>query len=202
MVSVLLDYGVNVEAQDKVSDSSFGNNDFIYLSSHFECLYLFWQTQMTPLHLACLNGRKDVVSVLLDRGANMEAQTEVSDSSFDNNNFIYLSSSHFECLYLFWQDQWTPLHVACKNGHKDVVLVLLDHGVNVEAQNEVSDFSFDNNNFIYLSTHFECLYLFWQIQETPLHIACEKGRKDIVSVLLDHGANMEAQNKESNQIFW
>ena len=41
-----------------------------------------------------------------------------------------------------------------------MVLVLLAHGANVEAQNLVSDFGFDNNGFIHLSSHFEYLYLF------------------------------------------
>ena len=47
-------------------------------------------------------------------------------------------------MYLFEQDQWTPLHFACQYGHKDVALVLLAHNANAEAQDEVSDFGFVN----------------------------------------------------------
>ena len=46
------------------------------------------------------------------------------------------------------------------------------------------------------------LYLFWQYQETPLHIACEYGKKDVVLVLLDHGANVEAPDMVSDSSFW
>ena len=39
-------------------------------------------------------------------------------------------------------------------------MVLLTHGANMEAQTKVKDFSLDNNDFIYLSSHVEYLYLF------------------------------------------
>ena len=35
----------------------------------------------------------------------------------------------------------TPLHVACHTGHDKIVQLLLDHGVQVDAQTKVSDIS-------------------------------------------------------------
>ena len=43
-------------------------------------------------------------------------------------------------LYLLSQEQSTPLHIACENGKRDVVSVLLAHNANVEARDEVSVF--------------------------------------------------------------
>ena len=41
-------------------------------------------------------------------------------------------------LYLV-QDGKTPLYTACSKGHDKVVQVLLDHGVQVDVQDKVSD---------------------------------------------------------------
>ena len=43
-------------------------------------------------------------------------------------------------LYLV-QNGKIPLHIACSNGHDKVVQVLLDHGVQVDVQDRVSDIS-------------------------------------------------------------
>jgi len=55
----------------------------------------------------------------------------------------------------------TPLHLAAKNGHKEIVGVLLSKGADANAK--------DGNGW------------------TPMHFAAEKGRKEIVVALLAHG---------------
>ena len=39
------------------------------------------------------------------------------------------------------KDGKTPLYIACYNGHDKVVQVLLDHGVQVDVPDKVSDIS-------------------------------------------------------------
>ena len=43
-------------------------------------------------------------------------------------------------LYFIQRGQ-TPLYIACANGHDKVVQALLDHGVQVDILDEVSDIS-------------------------------------------------------------
>ncbi|XP_050951052.1 oxysterol-binding protein-related protein 1 isoform X1 [Labeo rohita] len=57
---------------------------------------------------------------------------------------------------------WTPLHLACYFGHKDVVDALLKAGADANLPNNVGD--------------------------TPLHKAAFTGRKEVVMLLLQHDA--------------
>ena len=41
----------------------------------------------------------------------------------------------------FVQDAQTPLYITCSKGHDKVVQALLDYGVQVDVQDEVSDIS-------------------------------------------------------------
>ncbi|RPB22051.1 ankyrin, partial [Terfezia boudieri ATCC MYA-4762] len=59
----------------------------------------------TALHLAAENGHLEVVKVLLDKGATMDATT--------------------------WYKNRTALHMAAENGHLEVVKVLLDKGATI-----------------------------------------------------------------------
>lgn len=65
-----------------------------------------------PLYFACLNGRLQVVKVLLEHGADIQ----------ERNN----------------QDGSTPLHIACNEGHLDIVESLLEHGADVFVRDDAS----------------------------------------------------------------
>ena len=62
-----------------------------------------------------------------------------------------------------------PLHIACREGHHEVVKVLLK----------------DDIDTVNIESGTNC--------KTPLHYACEKGDKDIVDLLLESGAQKNAQ---------
>ena len=61
----------------------------------------------------------------------------------------------------------SPLHVACAYGHRSVVKELLTRGPDIES--------------IYW-----CCY-------TPLHMASNNGRSDVLLLLIEAGANIEAK---------
>ena len=65
--------------------------------------------ERTALHKAAHRGHKDIVQILVEKGASIEAM--------DNGNK-------------------TPLHLAVRNGHTDTVDLLLMKGASVQAFNE------------------------------------------------------------------
>ena len=93
---------------------------------------------------ACIEGNLEVVkSILSSHPESINFSNEVGNLFFFFFFFFhYSSTSHFGSCICFSQSQWTLLHYACSKGHKEVVLVLLAHKANVEAQNVVSDFWF------------------------------------------------------------
>jgi ankyrin repeat protein len=59
------------------------------------------------------------------------------------------------------QLSWTPLHLASSNGALRVVRLLLEHGADVEAKNNVD--------------------------KTALQIAADEGHDEVVELLREHG---------------
>ena len=68
----------------------------------------------------------------------------------------------------------TPLHLAAKNGFKDLVDVLVQSGSNVNARN-------------------------FPMQETPLHLATRNGHRHIAQFLVQQGSQVNARNNPSRE---
>ena len=69
------------------------------------------------------------------------------------------------------EQDFTPLHIACRYGHLDIAKLLVKKGANIEA----------------MITH---------NQATPLNIACSFGHLPIVEFLVTNGAKISAQGAE------
>ena len=96
----------------------------------------------TPLHWAAARGERELLVLLLDRGAEVNAK--------DNN-------------------LWTPLHEAISNKDTETAAFLLDRGADVNAA--------DKNG------------------RTPLHDAAADGEREISALLLERGANVNQKDK-------
>ena len=59
---------------------------------------------------------------------------------------------------------WTPLYIACANGHEATVRLLLERGAAIDKSDD---------------------------GETPLHIASSEGHVEVVRKLLERGADKE-----------
>jgi hypothetical protein len=78
----------------------------------------------------------------------------------------------------------TPLHLACREGHKVVVSLLLERGATVDALTTVC-----------VSPSLPPFTIGSQSYRTPLHHACREGHKAVASLLLERAADREIRDK-------
>src|SRR6266702_3108843 len=196
VMRLLLELGVDVNAQDK--------------------------DQATPLHLACSHGNFETAPVLLEHGANVNAenvrcQTPLHMVSQGIDGYGKGAESDFVRLLLKQgadvnaqdRDQATPLHFVssrlCPNFR--VAQVLFDNGakvnaVNIHGQNAWHLLSQNSCYFGFFEHEFAKLLLERNVdvngrdkdQATPLHLASYYGHVDAAEVLLDHGAQANAED--------
>ncbi len=192
----LLEYGADIETQD----------DHKY----------------TPLLLASENGRSEIVKLLIDAGANKEAQMP---ANYRSNHSKY-SSLHFAAknghthtaqilikagvnIETQASKDYRALHLACQNGHTEIVELLLNEGADQEAR--IKDGGYRG---YYTPLHFACSYGRYNVvklliqkranieaqtkgkQLTPLHLAAKRGHMTVAKLLLENGANRDAQDED------
>jgi ankyrin repeat protein len=158
------------------------------LLEHFADVTKKDEIGMTPLHCASLaliasnrtSDCLDVMQMLLDRGANVNEQTDkgltalhfaCKDGRWSQARFLLQNGAHVTTKD---NQEMTPLHYAslAANGafteHLDVMQMLLKNGANA------------NESYV------DC----W----TPLHHAAKKSDVDLTRLLLVHGASVHAKN--------
>ncbi|KAJ3652448.1 hypothetical protein Zmor_018410 [Zophobas morio] len=131
--------------------------------------------KLTPLHRAALKGRKKVVKVLVEAGADINCCST---------------------------DGGTPLHSAARGGHIDVLEYLISQKASVKAKNAKSKTCL--HVAVQRGCTDAVEYLINQKREivhdidyrgrTALHFAVEKGYKNMVPILLQGGSDINKVN--------
>ncbi|WP_438456617.1 ankyrin repeat domain-containing protein [Wolbachia endosymbiont of Kerria lacca] len=146
---------------------------------------------LTPLHYAAKNGHKEVVKILLQNKAEVNAET--TDKG--------------------WNEGWTPLHYAVQNGHKEVVKILLQNKADVNAETtnqgltplhvaaqdghkEVVEILLQNKAEVNAETTDKGWNEGWNEGWTPLHYAVQNGHKEVVKILLQNKADVNAETTD------
>ena len=124
----------------------------------------------TPLMCAADKGHKEVVALLLDKGADINAKAVPTKKSGCYYSALMMPTTKSRYPSTISKDGFTPLMFAADKGHKEVVALLLDRGANINAASE--------GNFLY----------------TALMIAAGRGYSEIVNLLLARGADVNASN--------
>ena len=133
---------------------------------------------VTALHTASAGGNKEVVELLLAKGADINALQRghgytplhwaVKAGHKDIVELLINKGADVnKQMSLFYA---SPLHIAAGAGFKDIAELLIDRGADANAKNRES----------------------W----TPLHYACWKNHRETVKVLLAKGAILDAREEE------
>jgi len=129
----------------------------------------------TPLGEACVDGNEEIVSLLLERGADVhepdyEGKTPLHVASLRNNIGVVSLLLQEGKANPNFKNKFgrTALHDACQSGNKMIVEILLNYGANPNMQ--------------------------YKCPLTPLHHACWNSSQEIASVLLKAEASTLAQN--------
>lgn len=132
------------------------------------------------LMYAARDGRLDMVRLLLDRQAKVDARNFVGETAI----MLAAYNGHLETVKTLRErgaaldgDGWTPLHYAAAQGHLAVVRYLLEQGapVNATAPNGA----------------------------TPLHMAAREGATAVVQALLAAGADRAARtDRQATALDW
>ncbi|VDI25530.1 ankyrin repeat domain-containing protein 17 [Mytilus galloprovincialis] len=145
---------------------------------------IYNQNTLTPLFLACRHGCHDTVKYLLD--LNGQALNSRVDTTIKHKK------------------GWSALHVACQNGHKEVIKLLIDVGININdttnsgstplhkacfgGQYETVKFLLDLNGQA-LNSRVNIT-----VKDdkglSALHLACQNGHKEVIKLLIDVGMNI------------
>lgn len=127
----------------------------------------------TALHYAAWHGHREVVELLLARGADLDAK----NTRYEN----------------------PPITMAWENGKSAMVDFLLSKGA---AVNIVQAATFGKAHLVrgFLKTDPSLVNLYYR-WGTPLHAAVLWGHKEVVQVLLESGADLSLANRNGEDVF-
>ena len=154
---------------------------------------------MSAVHVAILENKAEILRSFFPMG---DFDLAWGDKS---PRFLAAERGFEECLQALaiphakWdqpngENSWTALHIASKNGYKDIVETLLGLGASPAVLSK------DNKTALFLAAeagHLECVHLLLMFgasinqmngekKETAIHIAAEKGHRKVVEQLLNH----------------
>ncbi|KAK3670456.1 hypothetical protein LTR78_009697 [Recurvomyces mirabilis] len=160
----------------------------------------------TALHAAVYLGHKDIVQILIDAGADLEFRTDraypksIPDTSSGLiAKFLNVVLETSADVNVYGRRWGTPLQYAAKKGHREIVMMLLKAGANVNAEGEPRSALQDVARAGDLETARLLVKAGADLEMdidghgTPLQLASWFGNPGIVQFLIEAGANVKAK---------
>src|SRR6266478_2431647 len=161
----------------------------------------------TPLHAAAQSGYREIVELLVECGASLDAQNIYQETSLhmacckgklDVARFLIESGAPVSALD---NNGWTPLHTASNCGQLDVVKLLLECGIDINIRGgggETSLFLASGWGKVdvvrFLIEHAANINMEDNDGWNPLHTPSQNGHLDVVRLLIDTGTPVDIRN--------
>lgn len=160
------------------------------------------------LHLAIAQNRPDLVQLLLEFDANVEAKSRSGSTPLDaavasgEPLIVELLLAHRANTEQSESSTWGPVHVAASAGYVDILRLLLLKGANVDALTKdgstalhlaVEERRKDSARLL-LASGARADVGNGRNGDTPLHIAAALGDEHMVKLLLQKGVNKDIRN--------
>jgi uncharacterized protein len=115
------------------------------------------------------SGRNEIAALLLEKGVELDVFGACIAGA--EQRVKALTGTDRELIQSHSHDGWTPLHLACFFNHPAIADALIGSGADVQARSRNP------------------------MQNTPLHAATAGRSRDSVRILLEHGADVNAQQE-------
>ena len=165
----------------------------------------------TPLHLACYKGSHKIAALLLNKNADVNAQ----DNGGHSPLYLAVQENHPDVVRLLLDQDGVivdlknnegvaPVQRACYDSYQNIVALLLSKGANVNTQNNggfsplLDAVEQNHPDLVQLLLDQDDILVDLKTNKgwTPLFKACYKGYRNIALLLLNKGADVNAQNDE------
>jgi ankyrin repeat protein len=163
------------------------------------------------LEFAILSGDVNMIKLLVDKGADINAAKALNAAVMMNNiEAVKLFLKHGASVNLPDVGGETALHNAVEDGQIQMIKLLLEHGANIDAKNELDETPL--HSFIHLPYEvepklLEVAKLLLDKGANPntishgkplLNDAVDYGAEEFVKLLLEKGANVNSKDAEGN----
>jgi ankyrin repeat protein len=197
IVELLIEYGSNIHALNDYPlrhSSACGHIDIVRLLINKGANINAGNSY--AFRYAAFNGHTEIVKLLLEKGVNIHA----------NNNeafFQSLKNGHIETIKLFINKLGSnvleeALRRRSADGSIEIVKLLLDHGVNIHAMNDVALY----RSVFYNHNNIDMVHLLLERGADPnaqngaiLRTSIENGYTDITELLIKYGGKNEKINE-------